>query len=198
MTRRLAALRRNPTWAEALAVLPGNPPCRMPWWQRCATSDDLAGRAARLAQPGRPWTRLNRCSWAAIGSSAWRPCCGSAASACSSWPPAWPWSSWRRSSIRCADAALTPRGDRRRGLGGATESFVRRPFLYLGHCPPGALAALLGILIAVLALSPLNDALATLAHSYGGDFALHLPQAPWLAVAVVGRPSWPPCPPAGQ
>src|SRR5690606_19100765 len=70
-------------------------------------------------------------------------------------------------------------------LVGATESFVRRPFLYLGALS-GAVAALIAIGAAALALTPLNEALLTLARSYGVDFALHLPGLPILAIAVVG------------
>ncbi len=43
-------------------------------------------------------------------------------------------------------------------LVGATESFVRQPFLYLGALS-GAAASLLAIGVAAIALSPLNDAL---------------------------------------
>ena len=69
-------------------------------------------------------------------------------------------------------------------LVGATESFVRRPFLYLGALS-GALASLLAIGVAAVALSPLNNALLGLARSYGAEFALHLPGAPVLLAAIV-------------
>ena len=69
-------------------------------------------------------------------------------------------------------------------LVGATESFVRRPFLYLGALT-GMAAALLAILTAGLALQPLNGAVLGLAHSYGAEFALHLPSLPVLAVEVL-------------
>src|SRR5690606_30816251 len=59
-------------------------------------------------------------------------------------------------------------------LVGATESFVRRPFLYLGALS-GVLAALIAIAAAAAALTPLNNALVRLAQSYGANFALHLP-----------------------
>src|SRR5690606_17266192 len=70
-------------------------------------------------------------------------------------------------------------------LVGATESFVRRPFLYLGALS-GVLAALIAIAAAAAALTPLNNALIRLAQSYGANFALHLPGLPALAIAVVG------------
>lgn len=60
-------------------------------------------------------------------------------------------------------------------LVGATESFVRRPFLYLGAVTAG-LAFLLAIGLTWLALTGLNVYLGDLAHSYGLQVALHLPK----------------------
>lgn len=64
-------------------------------------------------------------------------------------------------------------------LVGATESFVRRPFLYLGAvtCGVSALAAL-GVVSWLTRL--LNQELAVLASSYGAEFALRLPAWPWI------------------
>src|SRR5690606_10779407 len=59
-------------------------------------------------------------------------------------------------------------------LVGATESFVRRPFLYLGALS-GVLAALIAIAAAAVALTPLNNALLKLAQSYGATVTLQLP-----------------------
>jgi cell division transport system permease protein len=180
----LAALRRNPTWAEALAVLPGNPlPDAVVATLR--DGDDLAGRAAKLAQA---WKALDQVEQVQLDSD---------------------WVQRMEAMLRFARIglvflaacvavvvlatvfntvrmqALTQREEIAVArLVGATESFVRRPFLYLGAFS-GAVSALLGIVIATVALAPLNDALAGLAHSYGADFALHLPEAPWLVVAVV-------------
>ncbi|MCK9512497.1 MAG: ABC transporter permease [Pigmentiphaga sp.] len=64
-------------------------------------------------------------------------------------------------------------------LVGATESFVRRPFLYQGALTAG-IAALLSLLIAAIAVVFLNDALRGLAQSYGSDFLLRLPSWPLL------------------
>jgi len=82
-------------------------------------------------------------------------------------------------------------------LVGATEGFVRRPFLYLGALTCGV-SALAAIAIASLALRPLQHALAAFARSYGTEFALHLPDAGVLAwgvfaAAVLGALSarWP-------
>ncbi len=59
-------------------------------------------------------------------------------------------------------------------LVGATESFVRRPFLYQGGITC-AIAAMIAIGLASLALNPLNDALSSLSRTYDALFALHLP-----------------------
>ena len=69
-------------------------------------------------------------------------------------------------------------------LVGATEAFVRRPFLYLGAMTC-TLAALISIGVARLALIPLNSAVSSLARSYDADFMLMLPAAPALLIAVV-------------
>lgn len=59
-------------------------------------------------------------------------------------------------------------------LVGATESFVRRPFLYLGALT-GLAASLLALLLAWLALTPLNILLGHFAQSYGIHWAMQLP-----------------------
>jgi cell division transport system permease protein len=69
-------------------------------------------------------------------------------------------------------------------LVGATESFVRRPFLYLGALTC-TLAALISLGIARLTLAPLNDALASLARTYDAEFALKLPDTTALIVSVL-------------
>lgn len=69
-------------------------------------------------------------------------------------------------------------------LVGATESFVRRPFLYLGALT-GAVSSLVAIGIAALALQPLNAALARLASTYGTQLTVSLPDAPSLGLALV-------------
>ena len=70
-------------------------------------------------------------------------------------------------------------------LVGATEGFVRRPFLYLGAIT-GSVATLIAIGVARVALVPLNSALASLARSYDAEFALHLPPATALGATVIG------------
>lgn len=69
-------------------------------------------------------------------------------------------------------------------LVGATESFVRRPFLYQGGLTC-AIAALIAIGLASAALSPLNEALGSLSRTYDTLFALHLPAGVSLALYVL-------------
>lgn len=69
-------------------------------------------------------------------------------------------------------------------LVGATETFVRRPFLYLGAMT-GIAASLIAIGVAALALVPLNEALGHLAASYGAQFALQLPDTSSLLLATI-------------
>lgn len=59
-------------------------------------------------------------------------------------------------------------------LVGATESFVRRPFLYQGGMTCG-LGAAIAIGLTALALNPLNMAIGDLSKTYDALFALHLP-----------------------
>lgn len=69
-------------------------------------------------------------------------------------------------------------------LVGATESFVRRPFLYLGAVT-GLCAGLLSIILALLGLSMLNDAILSLSQSYGQAFSLALPDTFWIILAII-------------
>ena len=69
-------------------------------------------------------------------------------------------------------------------LVGATEAFVRRPFLYQGGLTC-ATAAVIAIGLAYLALIPLNNALADLTQTYDTLFALRLPPGPSLLLYVL-------------
>ena len=69
-------------------------------------------------------------------------------------------------------------------LVGATESFVRRPFLYLGALT-GLIAGLLSMLLTTFGLGSLNDAIAQLSASYGTDFVVRLPDPVWLLTAIL-------------
>ncbi len=68
-------------------------------------------------------------------------------------------------------------------LVGATESFVRRPFLYLGALT-GIFSSFAAILFAKLALGPINNSLAALARTYNASMELILPSANYLLLAV--------------
>jgi cell division transport system permease protein len=68
-------------------------------------------------------------------------------------------------------------------LVGATEAFVRRPFLYLGALT-GLLASAAAVGLAFAALLPLNAALGRLASSYGTSVTLSLPNPLNLALAT--------------
>lgn len=69
-------------------------------------------------------------------------------------------------------------------LVGATESFVRRPFLYVGAIS-GGISCLLAALLSLLLLMPLNTALNKLAISYDTQLTLHLPPTIDLLVAML-------------
>ncbi|MGG4605512.1 cell division protein FtsX [Paenalcaligenes sp. Me131] len=69
-------------------------------------------------------------------------------------------------------------------LVGATESFVRRPFLYQGAIT-GVASSLVAVLLAWLALPLLSDALNRLAASYQQHVQLHLPDSVNLLEATV-------------
>lgn len=68
-------------------------------------------------------------------------------------------------------------------LVGATESFVRRPFLYFGALT-GLTAGLLAVLLSALTLGFLNQAITLLSSSYGIPFNFSLPPASWLALTI--------------
>jgi cell division transport system permease protein len=179
----LSDLKANPAYAQALSVLSDNPlPDAI-----VVTLDgnDLARRSARLASIWKTWSKVDMVQ---VDSA---------------------WVQRLEAILRFARAALifltvvvvvavlaavfnTVRMQalsQREEIGvarlvGATESFVRRPFLYLGAVSCG-LSALAAIGIVAVVLDPLNLALADLARSYNAEFALRLPSWPWLAGFVV-------------
>lgn len=67
-------------------------------------------------------------------------------------------------------------------LVGATESFVRRPFLYLGALT-GLLSSAFAVLAAWGALQPLNTTIHRLASSYSTELSLRLPDSVSLLLA---------------
>jgi cell division transport system permease protein len=181
----LAKLRGNPSWADALAVLPGNPlPDAVV--VTLAEGEDLAARATTLAQAWKQWPQVDRVqldsAWvqrleallrfARIGLIFLAACVAAVVLATV-------FNTVRMQALSQREEIAVAR------LVGATESFVHRPFLYLGALS-GAVAAVLAIGIAALLLTPLNQALAGLAQSYGAQFALRLPSLPALALGVLG------------
>lgn len=180
----LTELRANPAWEQALKVLPGNPlPDAV--IVTLTPGDDLALRADQLAQDWRKWPGVDLVQ---LDSA---------------------WVQRLEALLRFARIGLMLLGlsvalvvlatvfntvrmqalSQREEIGvarlvGATESFVRRPFLYLGAMTC-TLAALISIGVARLALIPLNEALSSLARSYDADFALMLPSTTTLCLAVV-------------
>lgn len=181
----LASLRNDPTWDQALAVLPDNPlPDAVV--ATLTEGERLAERADLLAQTWDDWEYVDMVqldsAWvqrleailrfARVGLLFLAACVAAVVLAAV-------FNTVRMQAMLQREEIAVAR------LVGATESFVRRPFLYLGALS-GAAAALLAIGAAALALTPLNSALQGLAHSYGASFALHLPGLPTLAVAVIG------------
>ena len=183
--RALADLRSNPAWDQALKVLPGNPlPDAVV--VTLAQGDDLASRANTLAQawrkgPGVDLVQLDS-AWvqrleallrfARIGLLL-------LAASVALVVLATVFNTVRMQALSQREEIAVAR------LVGATEGFVRRPFLYLGAIT-GSLATLIAIAVARIALIPLNSALASLARSYDAEFALHLPAAATLGATVIG------------
>ncbi|WP_233234188.1 ABC transporter permease [Bordetella sp. LUAb4] len=180
----LAELRRNPAWSDALAVLPSNPlPDAVVATLR--DGEGLAGIANDLAATWKTWDQVEQVQldsqwvqrleallrFGRIGLIFVAACVAMVVLATV-------FNTVRMQALSQREEIAVAR------LVGATESFVRRPFLYLGALS-GAVAALLAIGVAALALTPLNDAMLSLARSYGADFAIHLPELPWLAAAVI-------------
>jgi cell division transport system permease protein len=68
---------------------------------------------------------------------------------------------------------------------GASDGFIRRPFLYLGACY-GVLAGALALALLTATDSALRAPLAELARSYGSSFALHGFDLRQAAIVVLG------------
>lgn len=178
----LADLRAQPAWAEALAVLPANP---LPDALVVSLSgQDFAARAERLAATWRSWEGVDNVqldsAWVQRLQAIMRFASAvllllSAAVAVV--VLATVFNTVRMQALSQREEITVAR------LVGATERFVRRPFLYLGAIT-GAASACAAIGLNALALAPLNTALADLARSYGTEFALHLPPALWLLAFV--------------
>lgn len=181
--RALDDLRANPAWAQALKVLPVNPlPDAVV--VELAPGDDLAKRADQLANVLRKWPsvdlvqldsawvqrleallRFGRIGLLLLSLSVMLVVLATV------------FNTVRMQALSQREEIGVAR------LVGATESFVRRPFLYLGALTC-TLAALLSLGIARLTLTPLNEALASLARTYDAEFALTLPGTPVLMTSV--------------
>jgi cell division transport system permease protein len=181
----LKELRTNPAWEQALKVLPGNPlPDAV--IVTLTPGDDLADRADKLAQTWRKWSGVDLVQL----DSAWvqrleallrfaRIGLILLALSVALVVLATVFNTVRMQALSQREEIGVAR------LVGATESFVRRPFLYLGSITC-SLAALIAIGVARLALIPLNEALSSLARSYDADFSITLPSPNMLALAVLG------------
>jgi len=179
----LRDLRRNRDWAEALAVLPDNPlPDAVV--ATLAPGDDLATRAAVLVATWQSWPQVERVQLDGV----WvqrleallrfgRIALGLLITSVALVVLTTVFNTVRMQALAQREEIAVAR------LVGATEAFVRRPFLYLGALT-GSVSALLAVGVAALALGPLNQALVALAASYGTQFALHLPDAATLALGV--------------
>jgi cell division transport system permease protein len=182
--RALKELRENPAWEQALKVLPSNPlPDAVV--VGFTPGEDLAARANELARAWRTWPNVDLVQL----DSAWVQRLEALlrfgkvglillALSVMLVVLATVFNTVRMQALSQREEIGVAR------LVGATEGFVRRPFLYLGALTC-TLAALIGIGIARFALVPLNDALASLARSYDAEFALTLPSLPILILAVL-------------
>lgn len=176
-------LKENPSWSDALAALPNNP---LPDAVVITLKEhaNLAQHASVLAQEWRQWDQVDLVQH----DSAWvqrleailrfvRIGLGLLAAGVALVVLATVFNTVRMQALTQREEIAVAR------LVGATESFVRRPFLYLGAFT-GVIASLMAIVLSAIALTPLNTALARLASSYGTHLKLQLPDAASLALAV--------------
>lgn len=180
----LAELRRRPAWAEALAVLPENPlPDAVVVTLRqhpeiAETSSRLSAEWARLepvetVQLDSLWVQRLQAMLDFMGMGLWLLATGVAVVVLAT-----VFNTVRLQALTQREEIAVAR------LVGATESFVRRPFLYLGALT-GLMASGLAILAAWIALLPLNTAVDRLASSYGAQLSLQLPDAVSLLLASI-------------
>lgn len=179
----LAHLRSHPAWADALDVLPGNP---LPDAVVITLSGaDFAERAAPLASA---WRNLPHVDKVQLDSEWVRRLQALLrfgqigllllAAGVAMVVLATVFNTVRMQALAQREEITVAR------LVGATERFVRRPFLYLGAIS-SAIAALVAIATSVAGLSLLNNALLDLSRSYDSDFSLHLPEWGWLGVFIL-------------
>ena len=179
-----ADLRQRPAWAEALAVLPENPlPDAVVL--TLVQHSDIAETSKRLSAE---WQKLEQVDTVQVDSawvqrlqsmldflsmSLWMLALGVAIVVLAT-----VFNTVRLQALTQREEIAVAR------LVGATESFVRRPFLYLGALT-GLVSCILATVAAWLALYPLNTAISRLASSYGTELSLALPDPVSLVLAGV-------------
>lgn len=180
----LETLKENPAWNEALAALPDNPlPDALV--VTLAQSEQFANLANALADR---WKNMPEVESIQLDSE-WvrrleailrfvRTGLGLLASAVAVVVLATIFNTVRMQALTQREEIGVAR------LVGATEAFVRRPFLYLGALT-GALSSAVAIGLAGLALYPLNNVLARLGESYGTQVLIHLPDALSLILTTI-------------
>jgi len=180
----LAELRRRPAWSDALAVLPDNPlPDAIVVTLRqhpeiASTSDRLSEEWARLepvdaVQVDSAWVQRLQSMLDFLGMGLWMLALGVALVVLAT-----VFNTVRLQALTQREEIAVAR------LVGATESFVRRPFLYLGALT-GLLSSGLAIGIAWVALQPLGTAINRLASSYSAQLSLQLPDGMSLMLAGI-------------
>lgn len=183
----LTELSLNPAWSQALKVLEGNPlPDAVV--VSLVSSDQVVTQAQQLAQTWQSWSGVDfvqlDSAWVQrleallrfgrIGLALITLVVGLVVLAAI-------FNTVRMQALSQRDEIAVAR------LVGATESFVRRPFLYQGGLTCG-IAACLALGFSLWALSPLNQALWGLAKTYGAEFSLRLPSTEilvWCFIAAV-------------
>lgn len=180
----LARLRQNPAWSEALAALPSNP---LPDAVIVTLSGtDFAQRAGQLSTLWKSWPRVDTIQL----DSEWVRRLQALlqfgkiglillAAGVAIVVLATVFNTVRMQALSQREEITVAR------LVGATENFVRRPFLYLGAVTVGV-AGLVAIGASYLALYLLNDAVLALASSYGSEFMLRMAAPVWLIAFIAG------------
>jgi len=180
----LDTLKSHPNWGDALAALPGNP---LPDSIVITLNEhtNLAGHADELASQWQQWPNVDLVQH----DSAWvqrleailqfiRIGLALLAAGVVLVVLATIFNTVRLQALTQREEIAVAR------LVGATESFVRRPFLYLGALT-GLISALAAVGLARLALTPLNAALDRLASTYGTQLQLVLPDPASLALTAI-------------
>lgn len=180
----LAGLRSRPAWSDALAVLPDNPlPDAIVVTLR--QHPEIAVTSARLSTEWREldavdavqvdstWVQRLQSLLDFLGTGLWILALGVALVVLAT-----VFNTVRLQALTQREEIAIAR------LVGATESFVRRPFLYMGALT-GLLSSALAAAAAWAALQPLNAAINQLASSYGTQMSLRLPDSVSLLLAGV-------------